>query len=177
MPGGKIVPVADDKDADLDRKVVTKQISMTAQAVDDTDSRLDHDSSSTQLLGRFEPQVKDISRLMDQGKLQEAETLCSSTLGEVTTAFGPDSVECLKVTGLLANIQQRQNKLKDSESMHKLTLEGYEKLYGVDGVETLTAVHNYAGVLHDHKKLEEAATMYARALDGRERYRAFLYCR
>jgi hypothetical protein len=142
----KVVPTVADEPNELDKP---RQNSLTAKP----DRRLSGDSGkvnnnmTTQQMAQFEPSIRQVQEMVEKGKLVEAEVLCKTTLTELSNALGGDSVEALRVTGLLANIQQKQNKLNDSESMHKLTVDGLEKLYGKDGEETLVAMHNFAGSL------------------------------
>ncbi|KAK3946626.1 P-loop containing nucleoside triphosphate hydrolase protein, partial [Pseudoneurospora amorphoporcata] len=74
---------------------------------------------------------------LDQGRLQEAETMYQRALEGREKALGPDHTSTLDTVNNLGLLYSDQGRLKEAETMYQRALEGKEKALGPDHTSTL----------------------------------------
>jgi tetratricopeptide (TPR) repeat protein len=108
-------------------------------------------------------------RLVDSGKLADAEIMFQKALDNRVKHLGPDHSETLSVLHRMADLMGAQGSLADAERMYREVLQSREAALGTDNPETLTLLNNLAIILKTQGKLEEAEEVFASVLEGRER--------
>jgi tetratricopeptide (TPR) repeat protein len=106
---------------------------------------------------------------LDQGKLEQAETMYQLALQGCEKALGKEHPITLGTVNNLGNLHTNQGKLDEAETMYQQALQGFEKALGKEHTSTLDTVNNLGNLYRGQGKLNKAETMLQRALQGYEK--------
>ena len=107
--------------------------------------------------------------LMEQGRLEKAETLYRRALAGFEDLLDVDHPYTLTVAKNLGSLLQDQGKLEEAEPLYRRALAGCERVLGVDHPDTLSSVNSLALLLYSQGKLDEVEPLLQRAFEGFER--------
>jgi tetratricopeptide (TPR) repeat protein len=103
---------------------------------------------------------------MEQGKLQEAESMYTWALQGKEESFGRKHAFTLTTVNSLGILYRNQGKHAQAEAMYKRAWQGYEEALGPKSICTLDSVFNLGITYNDQGKLAGAETLYNIALQG-----------
>ena len=96
----------------------------------------------------------------DQGRLEDADSLCSFAFTECCKLLGEDNPITQESVGILAFVRYSQGRKDEAEVMYRKALAYQEKFLGYDDVVTSTTVSKIAEILFNKQDVPQAELMH-----------------
>ena len=107
--------------------------------------------------------------LMQQGKLDEAETQLRDALDKRRRVLGEDHADTLTTMTFLGRLLKERGKLEETERYAREVLKKRRRVLGEDHPDTLISINNLGTLLYAQGKVSEAETYIRESLDKSRR--------
>ncbi|MFO0837814.1 MAG: serine/threonine-protein kinase [Phycisphaerae bacterium] len=107
--------------------------------------------------------------LLEQNKLEEAESLLRAALTESRQILGVTHLDTLTAASVLGVVLQTMKRYDEAEQLQREALAGHVQALGPEHPKTLKTMHNLATTLRQERKLEEAEALHRRGLEIKSR--------
>lgn len=114
-------------------------------------------------------QIRTARALLDEGALEQAESLMRQLGSDCDDTFGTDAPESIGLLNLLGSALYQQRKLSASAAMHGEAVDRAARVLGRDHPETLGYAHNYGAALAVQGRTPDAVAVLDDTLQRRIR--------